>query len=120
MQKLAMRGVRLAKEFRSRGIRVIESYPGAAQDILRISRKKTSMDDLKAGIRDLGLIGEFLEAPVNHDELDAITSALVGYFFLAESYEAVGIPEEDYLIIPKRPTETFQPLDFSIVENPLR
>ena len=105
MQKLTMRGIRLAKEFRSRGIPVIESYPGAAQDILRIPRKKTSLQELLEGIRDLGLTGDFLGARTNHDEMDAITSALVGYFFLAGSYEAVGTPEEDYLIIPKRPTE---------------
>ncbi len=120
MQNLTRRGIRLAEEFRSRGITVIESYPGAAQDILRISRKKTSLEDLKAGIRDLGLSGEFLTDRVNHDELDAITSALVGYFFLGDSYEAVGTPEEDYLIIPKRPTGTFQASDFSSDESPLR
>jgi uncharacterized protein YprB with RNaseH-like and TPR domain/predicted nuclease with RNAse H fold len=107
MQKLTMRGIRLAKEFRSRGIQVIESYPGAAQDILRIPRKKTSLQELLEGIRDLGLKGDFLGARTNHDEMDAITSALVGYFFLAGSYEAVGIPEEDYLIIPKKPAEAF-------------
>lgn len=107
MQKLTRRGMRLAAEFRSRGIQVIESYPGAAQDILRISRKKTSLEDLRAGIRDLGLSGQFLTDRVNHDELDAITSALVGYFFLAGSYEALGTPEENYLIIPKRPSAAF-------------
>ena len=102
MQNLTKRGMRLAREFRSRGLKVIESYPGAAQDILRISRKKTSLEELKVGIRDLGLRGESLEASVNHDELDAVTSALVGYFFLAKSYEALGTPEEEFLIIPKK------------------
>lgn len=102
MQNLTKRGMRLARELRSRGLKVIESYPGAAQDILRISRKKTSLEELKAGIRDLGLGSESLEASVNHDELDAVTSALVGYFFLAKSYEAIGTPEEDFLIIPKK------------------
>jgi len=111
MQKLTERGMRLAAEFRSRGLKVIESYPGAAQDILRISRKKTSMNDLKAGIRDLGLTGPFLETRVNHDELDAVTSALVGYFFLADCYDAVGNLEEDYLIIPQRPSEASQSLE---------
>jgi predicted nuclease with RNAse H fold len=102
MQDLTKRGMRLAGEFRSQGLEVIESYPGAAQDILRISRKKTSIEDLNAGIRDLGLKGQFVEDPVNHDELDAVTSALVGYFFLAQSYEGVGTPEEGLLIIPKK------------------
>ncbi|MCX6633154.1 MAG: DUF429 domain-containing protein [Candidatus Solibacter sp.] len=36
MQSLTMRGMRLADELRRQGLQVIESYPGAAQDILGI------------------------------------------------------------------------------------
>ena len=39
MQGLTRRGMRLAERLRSMGIPVIESYPGAAQDILGIPRK---------------------------------------------------------------------------------
>jgi len=35
-----------------------------------------------------------------HDELDALTSALVGYFYLAGSYEAIGNAMEGYPILP--------------------
>jgi dephospho-CoA kinase len=41
-----------------------------------------------------------LTGRVRHDELDAVTSALVGSFFLAEKYEALTGPSEDALIIP--------------------
>ena len=37
---------------------------------------------------------------VRHDELDAITSAVVGSFFLAGRYEPLAGPSEDALIIP--------------------
>jgi len=37
---------------------------------------------------------------VTHDELDALTSALAGYFYLAGWYEAIGNPAEGYLILP--------------------
>ena len=40
MQRLTRRGVNLATRFRKLGIPVIESYPGAAQDILGIPRKR--------------------------------------------------------------------------------
>ena len=40
MVKLTMRGMRLAKTFEDRGLSVIESYPGAAQDILGMPRKQ--------------------------------------------------------------------------------
>ncbi len=101
MQALTERGMRLKKEFEKRGVTVIESYPGAAQDILRIIRKRVSLEDLKEGLRGVGLIGEFVNGGNSHDELDAITSALVGYFYLADEYEALGSEEEGYLIVPR-------------------
>ena len=101
MQPLTERGIRMRKEFERRGFSVIESYPGAAQDILRIIRKKVSREDLKQGLENIGLAGEFTNERSSHHELDAITSALVGYFYLAGEYEALGNEEEDYLIIPK-------------------
>jgi hypothetical protein len=38
---------------------------------------------------------------VTHDEIDAITSALVGLFYLADDYIALGTAAEDYLIVPR-------------------
>lgn len=101
MQKLTERGIRLAKAFRKRGYTVIESYPGAAQDIMRIPRKKSSLDDLAGGLAAFGVKGPFLSEQPCHDELDAITSAVVGYFYLAGDYEALGNKREEFLIIPK-------------------
>lgn len=101
MQKLTERGMRLAKEFRKRGYTVIESYPGAAQDIMRIPRKKSSLDDLAGGLQAFGINGDCLAERCSHDELDAITSAVVGYFYLTGDYEALGNEHEEWLIIPK-------------------
>jgi hypothetical protein len=49
----------------------------------------------------VGLKGEFVNGRNSHDELDAITSALVGYFYLANEYEALGNEDEGYLIVPR-------------------
>lgn len=100
MQKLTQRGIHLADEFRKKGIPVIESYPGAAQDILGIPRKRASMEYLVKGLISFGIKGEFENIEVSHDELDAITSAMLGYFFWCGNFEALGNEEEDYLIIP--------------------
>ena len=100
MQRLTQRGVELATRLRKRGVPVIESYPGAAQDILGIPRKKTSLKHLVEGLRRFGYSGLTGEADVSHDELDAATSALVGQFMLAGYWEALGSAEEDYLIVP--------------------
>ena len=101
MQKLTARGIRLARGFRERGIPVIESYPGAAQDIMRIPRKHAGLDWLKTGLREFGILGDYETQKVTHDELDAITSALVGTFHLAGMSEALGTDEEAPLIIPR-------------------
>jgi uncharacterized protein YprB with RNaseH-like and TPR domain/predicted nuclease with RNAse H fold/dephospho-CoA kinase len=100
MQKLTARGIRLASEFRSRGIPVIESYPGAAQDIMGIPRKRASLEMLRDGLKEFGVTGEFLERQVTHDELDAITAAIVGAFFWGGRFEALGTEDEEALIIP--------------------
>ena len=100
MQRLTRRGVELATRLRKRGVPVIESYPGAAQDILGIPRKKTSLKHLTEGLRRFGYAGLAGGADVSHDELDAATSALVGQFMLAGYWEALGSAEEDYLIVP--------------------
>ncbi|MFQ5786613.1 MAG: ribonuclease H-like domain-containing protein [Thermodesulfobacteriota bacterium] len=100
MQKLTARGIRLADHFRSLGIPVIESYPGAAQDIMGIPRKRISLEFLSKGLEKFGVKGDFIKKPVTHDELDAITSATVGLFFWGGKFEALGNEDEDYLIIP--------------------
>jgi uncharacterized protein YprB with RNaseH-like and TPR domain/predicted nuclease with RNAse H fold len=101
MQMLTHRGIKLANTLREAGCKVIESYPGAAQDILGIPRKKASLDELKWGLSRAGITGDFLTADITHDEVDAITSALVGLFYLADDYIALGTTAEDYLIVPR-------------------
>ncbi len=93
MEKLTRRGIQLAGLLRSYGHQVIESYPGAAQDILGIPRKGKGVQVLAEGLREYGIKGDLA---VSHDELDAITSAIVGQLYLEGKYEALGC-----LIIPK-------------------
>ena len=100
MQGLTRRGISLAARFRSMGIPVIESYPGAAQDIMGIPRKGVGAEFLKLGLVEFGIRGPFANNKVTHDELDAITSAIVGLFFLSGQFEALRGPSEGALIIP--------------------
>lgn len=102
MENLTLRGIRLRRaiEQSSQAPRVIESYPGAAQDILCIPRKQKSLELLREGLRRLGLTGRGIETR-SHDEMDAITSAIVGRYFEAGFFEPMGIPSEAQLIVPK-------------------
>jgi len=95
MKALTMRGISLAGQIRDRGFEVIESYPGAAQDILGIPRKSKGIELLAKALGEYGIKGNL---DVSHDELDAITSAIVGHFYLKGEYEALGC-----LILPKSP-----------------
>jgi uncharacterized protein YprB with RNaseH-like and TPR domain/predicted nuclease with RNAse H fold/dephospho-CoA kinase len=101
MQQLTARGILLADRFRKLGVPVIESYPGAAQDILGIPRKRASMEFLAGGLVRFGLLAARPLEEVSHDELDAITSAIVGAFFWAGRFEALGVEEENFLIVPE-------------------
>lgn len=108
MQRLTQRGIDLARRLRQLGLPVIESYPGAAQDILGIPRKRQSIEYLAKGLQNFGITGEYTEKPVSHDELDAITSAIVGLFFLDGRFEALGNSREDYLIVPDLKTSNLR------------
>jgi uncharacterized protein YprB with RNaseH-like and TPR domain/predicted nuclease with RNAse H fold/dephospho-CoA kinase len=108
MQKLTARGMRLAGKFRELGIPVIESYPGAAQDIMGIPRKQAGLDYLAKATRDFGVQIDADDRTINHDEWDAVTAAIVGVFFWSGSYEPLGDEDEDYLIVPELETQPDQ------------
>ena len=76
MQKLTRRGMILAQKFRAIGIPVIESYPGAAQDILSIPRKQAGLEYLVQGLKEFGLTGNFTDENISHDELDAVKNKI--------------------------------------------
>jgi predicted nuclease with RNAse H fold len=101
MRMLTARGLALQALLTSEGFRVIESYPGGAQDVLGIPRKQAGIEPLREGLRALGVTGEIDRPDVTHDELDAITSALVGRWLLEGRAEALGDPSEGLLYLPK-------------------
>lgn len=102
MQRLTGRGIRLAEAFRAKGFPVIESYPGAAQDIMGIPRKRKGLEYLEQGLAEFGVSGAFVKEQLTHDELDAITSAIVGAFFWSGRVERLGSDAlgEEALMIP--------------------
>jgi predicted nuclease with RNAse H fold len=98
MRSLTTRGIALRKRLVRQGYRVIEMYPGAAQDIWRIPRKQNSLTRLRKGLERLGLHG--LNAKMNGDELDAVTGALVGRMFLQGKAEVLGNFKQGAIVVP--------------------
>ncbi len=100
MQKLTFRGMMLAGKIRGLGYPVIEGFPGGAQDVLGLPRKQNGLQTLIQGLKDLGITGSYSEHKVSHDEIDALTAALVGHCYLSGHFESVGDPEEGCIILP--------------------
>jgi len=98
MRMLTARGMRLRRELEEMGLRVIEVYPGGAQDVLGIPRKSRGLDALRRGLESLGIRG--LSEEMTGDELDAVTAAYVGLLYLRG--EAVVLGGEDGAIVMPR------------------
>ncbi len=98
MRLLTERGIRLKRTLTRRSYRVIEVYPGAAQDLWRIGRKQQGLSQLSKGLEKLGVKG--LNKQMNGDELDAVTAALVGQWFLFGKAEVLGDFKRGAIVIP--------------------
>jgi len=100
MRMLTSRGMRLRTELTAIGILSIECYPGAAQDLWGIPRKQAGNEPLRRGLATLGVTGDLVRPDLTHDELDAISCALVGRAFLRGDYLAIGRSDEGVMLLP--------------------
>ena len=101
MRMLTARGIRLRSELEARGLEVIESFPGAIQDLLKMPRKQAGLPLLARALRSYGVDLGKPDGKLGGDELDAVTSALVGVLYLKGRYTAIGDPEEGLMILPE-------------------
>lgn len=102
MRMLTSRGLRLRRRFEAEGLPTIESYPGAAQDLLGIPRKQAGEARLRRGLWRLGIRGDLARRNLTHDELDGVTCAWVGRLFRSGDFLAIGRPSEGLMILPSR------------------
>lgn len=99
MRSLTKRGMGLKSLLESRGFRVIEVYPGGAQDILGVPRKSKGTALLRRGLKRLGVKG--LSQGASDHELDAAFAAIVGLDYLRSEAVALGDPQEGLLYMPR-------------------
>lgn len=100
MRMLTSRGIRLRGSLEARGFEVVESYPGAVQDLLNMPRKQAGLSLLARALRRYGVDLGKPDRELNGDELDAATSALIGFLYSKGRYRAIGNPEEGLMILP--------------------
>jgi uncharacterized protein len=101
MRMLTTRGMKLRALLEGMGIEVIESFPGAIQDILHMPRKQAGLHLLAGALRSYGIRLGRPGKELTGDELDAVTSALVGLLYTRGKYVAIGDPEEGLIILPE-------------------
>jgi len=98
MRVLTKRGIKLREILETEGFRVVEIYPGGAQDIWSIPRVKHSLRGLREGLKKLGISN--LKKESSGHELDAATGALVGRLFLKGKAEVYGDIKTGAIIMP--------------------
>ncbi|MFQ5894682.1 MAG: DUF429 domain-containing protein [Nitrospinota bacterium] len=99
MRRLTLRGLALRARWESLGHRVLEGFPGGAQDVWKMPRQKDPKGLLRA-LRKLGLLnGGRAERTVH--ELDAICCALVARQAHQGRAQALGEPGEGFLYLPE-------------------
>ena len=100
MRMLTARGLHLKMLMEMDGLEVIESFPGAVQDMLGMPRKQKGLDALHTALSKNGVKLKDRRDPYGGDELDAVTSALVGLMYHDGNYLAIGDPTEGLMILP--------------------
>ena len=100
MRMLTERGLGLKAKIEQMGYRTMECYPGGAQDVWGIPRQHQDIQGLRNGLEKLGVRG--LTEAMTSDELDAVTAALVGRWFLLGKGEMLGGKEG--IVMPSVPT----------------
>jgi len=98
MRKLTTRGIRLKKILEDKEFKVIEVYPGGAQDVWNIPRKQRGLEKLMNGLKKMGIQG--LKKDMNDHELDAVTCALTGKYYLDGKAEVLGTIDNG-IVMPK-------------------
>jgi predicted nuclease with RNAse H fold len=88
MRMLTERGLILKTKIEEMGYRTVECFPGGAQDVWSLPRQHRDSDGLRSGLKRLGVKG--ITDLMTGDELDAVTAALVGRWFLLGRGEMLG------------------------------
>jgi hypothetical protein len=101
MRQLTARGIRLRRNLEKRGLRVVETFPGGAQDLLGIPRKQHGIQDLQVALVRIGCRGDILNRRLTGDELDAVNCALVARDYAKNNYVAIGDPSEILMIFSR-------------------
>ena len=101
MRALTTRAIRLKKKLERFGVQVLETYPGASQDLLGFPLKQHDLEGLREALVGIGCSGDVAARDLTGDELDAVSCALVARDYAKGSYTAIDDPSEIMMILPR-------------------
>ena len=101
MRMLTNRGIRIRRTLERAGLTVVETYPGAAQDLLGFPRRQHGMDRLQRALLAFGCSGDISARNLTGDELDAVTCALVAWLHCHGASMRIGDEKEIQMVLPK-------------------
>jgi predicted nuclease with RNAse H fold len=104
MRSLTTRGINLRRGLEGEGFRVLEMYPGGAQDVWGLPRARRDPAGLRRGRVRLGL-KDLARRPSDH-ELDAATGALIGRFYLQGRAQVLGDFATGAILMPLPPGQS--------------
>ncbi|MEM1539860.1 MAG: DUF429 domain-containing protein [Candidatus Bathyarchaeia archaeon] len=98
MKTLTLRAIRLNKLITELGAQTIEVHPTSTRKALGMPAKdwKTIQNILNR----IGLAGSISQRTLAPHEIDAVTAALTGYFYMKSLTESVGDHEEGFIVVP--------------------
>ena len=99
MKKLTTRGIMLAREMRSKGLRVIEIHPRTSGIILFGTAERTKW------VSNIRRQGWQLKLSRSEHEIDAAVAALTGMLWLKKKTQEIGDQKEGTMVIPCGPLE---------------
>ena len=99
MEKLTMRGIRMAKALRAKGLQVIEVHPTSTRKVLGLPAKGRKA--IQEALLEMGFKGDLEERDLTIHELDAITAALTASLHLLGLSELVRAGDGE-ICIPRR------------------
>jgi uncharacterized protein len=97
MRMLTQRGMQLAASLSTGGHTILETYPGAAQDVWGIPRQK-NIRGLRQGLSRFVNLGEL---SMTCHELDAVTCALLAQLHAEGKTELIGRADEGWMVLPR-------------------